>query len=446
MSTARAQADAIFDSLLQRIGEKAPQPRLGATRRAVELLGNPQQMYGIVHVTGTNGKTSTSRMIESLLRAHGLRTGLMTSPHLRRVNERILIDGEPISDESFVENWLDIEPYIQLVDSELIEKGEEALTYFEVLTVLTLAAFADAPVDVAVLEVGMGGEWDSTNVANADVAVFTPIDLDHQNRLGLTVAEIAKTKAGIIKPGSIVVSAIQQVDALKEIIGASKIDEASLHVEGDAFELISALDAVGGQVLQVRGRATNYSDVPLTLHGRHQAHNAVLAIAAVESFLGDGTKPIPAGILSEGLGTVTSPGRLQYLGSEPPILVDAAHNPHGAESLAAAVIEALPFERAWFVIGVLDDKDASGIITALDPVAAGFIVTQSKSDRAIPASDLFDIAAEIAGKDRVLIAPTLSEAVGQARGLTLPQDVIIVSGSITLVGEAIELAETEKWK
>lgn len=446
MSNARAQADAIFDSLLHRIGEKAPQPRLGATRRTVELLGDPQQMYGIVHVSGTNGKTSTSRMIESLLRAHGLRTGLMTSPHLRRVNERILIDGEPISDERFVENWLDIEPYIKLVDSELIEKGEEPLTYFEALTVLALAAFADAPVDVAVLEVGMGGEWDSTNVADADVAVFTPIDLDHQNRLGRTIAEIAKTKAGIIKPGSIVVSAIQPVEALNEIINASKLDEASLHVEGDDFELISALDAVGGQVLQVRGRAATYGDVPLTLHGRHQAHNAALAIAAVESFLGDGEKPIPTNILSEGLGTVTSPGRLQYLGAEPPILVDAAHNPHGAASLAAAVIEALPFERAWFVIGVLDDKDAAGIVSALDPVAAGFIVTQSKSDRAIPAEELFEIVAEIAGKDRVTVSPTLSEAVGQARGLASLQDAIIVSGSITLVGEAIDLAETENWK
>jgi dihydrofolate synthase/folylpolyglutamate synthase len=441
----RAEVGRIFDSLVARIGERAPQPRLHATRRAVELLGNPQQMYSIVHITGTNGKTSTSRMIEALLRGHGLRTGLMTSPHLRFVNERIMIDGEPISDEKFVENWNDVEPYINLVDEELVGNGEVPLTYFETLTILTLAAFADAPVDVAVLEVGMGGEWDSTNVADADVAVFTPIGIDHAEFLGNTVRAIARTKAGIIKPGSIVVTASQEPDALVEIIQAAEMSEGELVVEGDAFELMSSVSAVGGQVLQVRGRAAAYRDVPVTLHGRHQAHNAALAIAAVESLLGNGSRPIPDEILSAALGNVTSPGRLQYLAANPPIIVDAAHNPHGATALAAAILDVLPFEKMWCVLGVLDDKDARGIIEALDPVVAGFICTQSNSDRAMQANDLSDIVATLVGPDRVQAEPTLSSAIETAKSLCGPADAIMVTGSITLVGDTITLARTENW-
>jgi dihydrofolate synthase/folylpolyglutamate synthase len=441
----RAEVGKIFDSLVARIGEKSPQPRLHATRKAVEYLGNPQQMYSLVHITGTNGKTSTARMIEALCRAHGLRTGLMTSPHLRFVNERIMIDGQPIGDEQFVENWRDIEPYIDLVDAELVANGEVPLTYFETLTVMTLAAFADAPVDVAVLEVGMGGEWDSTNVADADVAVLTPIGIDHAEFLGDTVAAIARTKSGIIKPGSIVVTAAQEPDALAEIVRAAQMTESELVVEGDGFELMSSVSAVGGQVLQVRGRASAYRDVPVTLHGRHQAHNAALAIAAVESLFGNGSRPIPDDILSVALGNVTSPGRLQYLAAAPPIIVDAAHNPHGAKALAAAIVDVLPFDKVWVVLGVLDDKDARGIIEALDPVVAGFVCTQSGSDRAMQANDLADIVASLVGADRVQAEPTLASAIETAKTLCGPADAIMVTGSITLVGDTITLARTENW-
>lgn len=446
MTDYRSEADEIVASLLARIGEGNPQPRLDATRMAVNYLGDPQQMYSVITVTGTNGKTSTARMIESLLRAHGLRVGLMTSPHLRRVNERIIIDGEPISDERFVENWRDIEFQIGMVDSDLTEKGEEPLTYFEALTVLALAAFADAPVDVAVLEVGMGGEWDSTNVADADVAVFTPIDIDHAERLGNTISQIARTKAGIIKPGSIVVTASQSPDALTEIINAAEMCESTIVSEGDAFELLSSTSAVGGQVLRVRGRAGQYNDVPLTLHGEHQAHNAALAIAAVESFFGDGTRAITTEVLSEALGTVTSPGRLQYLASEPPVVVDAAHNPHGAAALARAITANLPFTRVWCVLGVLGDKDALGIVEALDATVEGFIVTQSASDRALPADELATIVARVAGPDRVRVESNLSSAIDLARRSCDTGDAVIVTGSITLVGDAIALAEEEGWK
>ena len=445
MTDYRAEVGRIFESLVARIGERAPQPRLHATRKAMEYLGNPQEMYSVVHVTGTNGKTSTSRMIEALCRAHGLRTGLMTSPHLRFVTERIMIDGEPISDERFVDNWRDVEPYIDLVDADLVANGEVPLTYFETLTVLTLAAFADAPVDVAILEVGMGGEWDSTNVADADVAVFAPIGIDHAEFLGNTVSAIARTKAGIIKPGSIVVTASQEPDALAEIVRAADMLDGELVVEGDAFELISSVSAVGGQVMQIRGRAAAYRDVPVTLHGRHQAHNAALAIAAVESLLGNGSRPIPDEILSVALGNVTSPGRLQYLAANPPIIVDAAHNPHGATALASAIRDVLPFERVWMVLGVLDDKDAQGIIEALDPVVAGFICTQSNSDRAMQANDLAGIVAELVGPDRVQAEPTLSVAIETAKSMCGPADAIMVSGSITLVGDTMTLARTENW-
>lgn len=446
MTDFRAEADEIFESLLARIGEGNPQPRLDATRMAVDYLGNPQQMYSVITITGTNGKTSTARMIESLLRAHGLRVGLMTSPHLNRVNERIVIDGEPISDERFVENWRDVEFQIGVADNDLVEQGQEPLTYFEALTVLALAAFADAPVDIAVLEVGMGGEWDSTNVADADVAVFTPIDIDHAERLGNTVAEIARTKAGIIKPGSIVVTSGQSPEALAEIITAAEKNESEIVSEGDGFELLSSTSAIGGQVIRVRGRAATYDDVPLTLHGEHQAHNAALAIAAVESLLGDGTRAITTEVMAEGLGTVTSPGRLQYLGAEPPVIVDAAHNPHGAAALARAIAGTLPFTRVWCVIGVLGDKDALGIIEALDSVVEGFIVTQSASDRALDAGELAGLVATVAGPDRVRTEINLGAAVAAARSSWQIGDAIVVTGSITLVGDAIALAQKEGWK
>ena len=378
-------------------------------------------------------------------RAHGLRTGLMTSPHLRFVTERIMIDGEPISDEKFVENWRDVEPYINMVDEDLVANGEVPLTYFETLTVLTLAAFADAPVDVAILEVGMGGAWDSTNVADADVAVFTPIGIDHAEFLGNTITEIARTKAGIIKPSSIVVSSAQDPDAMAEIVAAAQMMEGELFVEGDGFELMSSVSAVGGQVMQIRGRAAAYRDVPVTLHGRHQALNATLAIAAVESLFGNGGRPIPDDILSIALGNVTSPGRLQYLAANPPIIVDAAHNPHGATALATAIRDVLPFENMWCVIGVLDDKDARGIIEALNPVVAGFICTQSGSDRAMQADDLADIVAALVGADRVSAEPTLSSAIETASTMCGPSDAIMVTGSITLVGDTITLARTENW-
>ncbi len=437
-------ADRAYAELLARVGEAAPQPRLEATRRAVELLGDPQRSYPIVHVTGTNGKTSTSRMIESILRAYGLRTGLLTSPHLVRVNERIVIDGVPISNRSFAENWADVRPFVELVDAELVSTSQEPLTFFEAFTVLAFAAFADAPVDVAVIEVGMGGEWDSTNVADGQVAVFTPIALDHTQRLGSTVAAIARTKAGIIKPVANVVSAAQKADALAELERAAELTESTLAVEGDTFALESSTLAVGGQVITVRGIAGVYRDLFLPLFGDYQGRNAALAIAAVESFLGSGSQRLVSDVLAEGLATATSPGRLQVIGTDPTVLVDAAHNPHGAAALAAALPSYFTFDELVIVLGVLQDKDAHGIIDALTPIATRFHVTQSHSERAVP----FDELAELTPADITHRFETLEAAIRDARewAAESPRRAVVVTGSITLVGEAIELAATERWK
>ncbi|HEY9499847.1 MAG TPA: folylpolyglutamate synthase/dihydrofolate synthase family protein [Terrimesophilobacter sp.] len=444
----QTQADRVYAELLARVGEANPQPRLGPTRRVAALLGDPQRSYPIIHVTGTNGKTSTSRIAESILRAYGLRTGLLTSPHLVRMNERIVIDGEPIGNEALAANWDDIQPYLAMVDAELIEAGELPLTFFEALTVLAFACFADAPVDVVVLEVGMGGEWDSTNVADGQVAVFAPIALDHTQRLGSTIAEIATTKAGIIKPAAKIVSARQVPDALAAIQRAAGLTESSLAVEGEQFALESTTIAVGGQVITVRGIAGRYADLFLPLFGDHQAANATLAIAAVESFLGGGEQPLDHDILAEGLATATSPGRLQILGTEPTVIIDAAHNPHGATALALAIPAYFNFKELVLVVGILADKDAHGIVDALAPLAARIHVTQSKSDRAIPAEELSDQVAQWTHDATRLEFGTLEGALSEAREWADagPGRAVLVTGSITLIGEAIEIATEQGWK
>jgi dihydrofolate synthase/folylpolyglutamate synthase len=441
----RAAAEAVHAELLARIGEATPQPRLEPTRRAAELLGDPHRSFAMVHITGTNGKTSTARMIESILRAYGLRTGLLTSPHLTRLNERIVIDGEPISDRMLADTYSDIAPYLLMVDAELTANGEAPLSNFEALTLLAYAAFADAPVDVAVVEVGMGGEWDSTNIADGDVAVLTPIALDHEKFLGATVAEIARTKAGIIKPAATVVTALQQVSAMDEITAAAERDEAELVCEGVGFALMDARLAVGGQLIDVRGRAGEYTELFVPLFGVHQAQNAAAAIAAVESFLGNGTQRLTDEVLAEGLGTVTSPGRLHLIGTEPSVLIDAAHNPHGAEALARAMLSSFAFDSITAVVGVLDDKDARGIIEALDPIVDRFIVSSSGTPRSLPAPALADTVASIAGADRVHIEPSLAVAIGRARDEAGANDAVLITGSVTMAGQAMLIAAEQNW-
>jgi dihydrofolate synthase/folylpolyglutamate synthase len=440
-------AELVAKELEQRLGESAPQPRLEATRRVVELLGDVHRSYPVIQVAGTNGKTSTSRLIEAILRAYGLRTGLFTSPHLISFNERIQIDGDPIANDKLVENWVDIKPYVEMVDKELEAKGEPRLTYFEVLTILAFASFSDAPVDVAVVEVGLGGEWDSTNVADAVVAVFTPIDLDHMDRLGSTIDEIARTKSGIIKPSAIVVSAAQVDEVVHVLEHAVELTESPLVFVGVDVTVESTV-AVGGQMLTIKGTSGEYNDLFLGLYGGHQAQNAALAIAAVESFLGGSSISLDPEVLTEAFASVESPGRLQLVAKHPSVLVDAAHNPHGAKALAQALESYFTFDEVVLVFSALQGKDARGILAPLAPHVTRVIVTEVNSPRATSTSELARIAADVAGAANVEVIADSSAAVAKARALVADSDrgAVLVAGSIVLVGEVMaEAAATKGW-
>lgn len=444
--SARDRADAVYETLLSRAGERWVQPRKERTARILAFLDDPQRTYRVVHITGTNGKTSTARMIESLLRAHGLRTGLFTSPHLERFTERIMIDGEPIEDAAVADAWDEIEPFVEIVDAELDAAGEEPLTFFELLTVLAFVAVADAPVDVLVLEVGMGGEWDSTNTADGDVAVFTPIDIDHADRLGGTIAEIAKVKSGIIKEGAAVVSAQQPAEAADVLRRVAAEKSATIAFEGDEFGLTDQKLAVGGQLISIRGLAGEYLEEYLPQYGAHQGHNAALAVAAVESLIGGGQQQIAADIISEGLQGATSPGRLQLLGISPTVIVDAAHNPHGAAALAQAMDDSFDFDEWGLVLGVLADKDVAGIVATLAPAAAHVFATAPDSDRANDADVIADLV-EATGR-RATVHSTLADAADAAREWAASSDrrAVVIAGSVVLAGEAIALSEEEDWK
>jgi dihydrofolate synthase/folylpolyglutamate synthase len=430
-------AAGVFAALLARMGEASPEPRLTATRRALELLGDPQKQFPFIHVTGTNGKTSTSRMAAGLLRHHGLHVGLFTSPHLTRFAERIALDGIPVSDETLASVWRRVDPTLRRVDTELTDAGQPPLTFFEALTVLAYQVFADSGVDAAVIEVGMGGEWDSTNVADGRVAVLTPISLDHTRQLGRSVGDIARTKSGIIKPGAIVVTALQPDDALAAIVThAASVGSRVLVAERDfGGEPLSRTE--DGQEITLRRIAGGVlARTKLSLHGDHQASNAALAVAAVEAFLG--AKPLAEITIRATLSTVSSPGRLQIIDRDPLVLLDAAHNPAGALSLASAIRDWPGISEVAFVLGVLEEKDAVGIIDALRPVASCFFVTQSDSPRAIGHGYLSQLVAENSGiavhdfSDPVA-AVTAARAWAGARA----QGAVVVTGSITLIGDAL---------
>lgn len=442
----RARADAVYAALLTRQGEQWVQPRVERTRRVLELLGDPQASYRVVHLTGTNGKTSTARIVESIVRAHGLRTGLFTSPHLERFTERVMIDGEPIDDGLVADAWDEISPFVDLVDAELAAAGDAPLTFFELLTVLAFVAFADAPVDVAVIEVGMGGSWDSTNTADGDVVVFAPIDLDHADRLGNTVAEIATVKSGIIKPGAAAVSAEQNPAALEVLKAAADARSASLAVEGDAFGLTAQSLAVGGQQISVQGLAGTYDELYLPLYGAHQGHNAALAIAAVESLIGGAEQPLATDVVADGLAQVTSPGRLQLVGVAPTVLVDSAHNPHGARALVSALEDSFDFDEWGIVLGAFGDKDIAGIVSTVVPAAAHVFATAPDSDRAADPDALADLV-EAAGA-HVTVHRDLAEAAEAAREWAAASDrrAVVIAGSVVLAAEALQLAAEEDWK
>lgn len=447
MTAAERAAQRVYDELLTRVGEANPRPRIEPVRRLAELAGSPQLSYPVIQVAGTNGKTSTSRAIESLLRAHGLRTGLFTSPHLVGFTERFQLDGEPVSGQVLADMWDELQLPLQVVDAELHAAGQGPITFFEALVVLAFALFSDAPVDVAVVEVGMGGEWDATTIADAQLAVFTPIDLDHVEILGPDVAAIARTKAGIVKAGTTVVTAAQHADALTEIAEAAAQLGSALFVADRDFTLLDDRLAVGGRQIEVRGlHGHQYEPAFVPLFGRHQAENVLLAIAAVETFLG-GERPIPAEVLEEGLGQLTSPGRLQLVSAAPVIYVDAAHNPHGAEALARAVSESFSFGELALVVGALGEKDASGVLAALAPIADRVFITEVNSPRSLAVDALMSIAEEAMDAVPIEPAQTLPWALEQAREWAAAGEgrAVLVTGSVLLAGEAIEHARSEGW-
>jgi dihydrofolate synthase/folylpolyglutamate synthase len=400
--------------IMARTPEHDLTPTLKRIAAVVELMDDPQHKFPVVHITGTNGKTTTARMVERLLGEFGLRTGRFTSPHLHHMRERIAFDGEPISPQRFVETYDEVLPYLTVVDAQAEAAGEPTLSYFEVLVAMAYAAFADAPVDVAVVEVGLGGEWDATNVADGQVSIITPIALDHERFLGSTVIEIAGEKSGIIKPGGFAVIAQQDVEVAELLMAKATAVQSAIAREGLEFGVLSRTVALGGQQLSLRGLAGDYEDLFLPLYGAHQAGNAACALAAVEAFLGGGERALDIERVQAGFASVSSPGRLELVRRTPTVLVDAAHNPAGAQALVDAVEEAFGFQRLVGVVAVLADKDARGMLEILEPILNEVVITRTTSARALEPAELGSVAAQVFGEDRVHVAADLPDALDLA--------------------------------
>jgi len=431
----KARIDAIEAALLARWPETRIAPTLERISALTDILGSPQLTYPTIHVGGTNGKTSTSRMIDSLLFEMGLRTGRFTSPHLESYLERISINGQPINAAELIFSYNDISPYLDLMDS----KFENPISFFEAITALAFAAFAEHPIDVGVIEVGMGGEWDATNVVQAGVSVITPIGFDHMEYLGNTLTEIAKTKSGILKTGGFGVLAQQEPEAAIELL--RKAAEVGIEVarEGVEYSLASRAVAVGGQLISISGLNESFEDIFLPLHGKHQAANAATALVAVEAFFGDTALDHDA--VRAGFAAATSPGRCEVVHRDPTILLDAAHNPHGAKALAETIESEFTFDEVIGVVASFGDKDVRGILLALEPIMNEIIVTSNSSPRAMKLSDLEKLAIEIFGKDRVTAIESLAAAIDQAikdakRPLSDDSVGVLITGSVITVGES----------
>ncbi|GGM22450.1 bifunctional folylpolyglutamate synthase/dihydrofolate synthase [Promicromonospora citrea] len=439
--------DAAFEAVRRELATRAPEfdidPTMARVQRVLELLGDPHRAYRAVHVTGTNGKSSTARIVERLVREHGLRTGLFTSPHMTSFAERIAVDGEPLTEERFVEVFEDVAPYIGVADRESQEAGGPRLSFFEVLTVMAFAAFADAPVDVAIVEVGMGGTWDSTNVVDAEVSVITPVALDHERWLGSTVEEIATEKAGIIKDGATTVLAEQSDAALEPILARAEAVGAHLVREGIDLEVVDRRVAVGGQLVDLRTPAGVYTEIFVPLHGAHQAHNALLALAATEALISGG-RALGAQIVEAGFAGVEVPGRLELVRTSPTVLVDVAHNPAGAEALVGALEESFSLRHVVAVVAVMADKDAEGLLSVLEPAVAEIVVTRNSSSRSAEPEDLAEVAREVFGEERVHVTDRLDEALQVAADLAESGDDqgvgvgtgVLVTGSVVTVADA----------
>ena len=442
----------------QRWPETKLEPSTARMQALMDLLGSPQRSYPCIHIAGTNGKTSVARMVDALLTAFGQRTGRATSPHLQAAVERIAIDGRPISPARYVETYREIEPFVQMVDAQS-QAGElgppgPAMSKFEVVTAMAFAAFADAPVDVAVVEVGMGGRWDATNVVDAPVAVIAPVGLDHTDYLGETLAEIAAEKAGIIAPprgdvlpvDTVAVIGRQQPEAMEVLLAAAVRADAVVAREDSEFTVLGSQVAVGGQLLDLRGLGGVYPDIFLPLHGPHQGSNAALALAAVEAFFGAGAqRQLDVDTVRAGFAAARSPGRLERIRSAPTVFVDAAHNPAGAAALASALTSEFDFRFLVGVVSVLAGKDVGGILSALEPVFDVVVVTDNGSPRALDIEALAVLAEEVFGPERVVRAATMPDAIETATAMVEEAGTggeafsgagIVITGSVVTAGAA----------
>jgi len=403
-------------------------PDLSRITELVNLLDHPELTYPSIHVTGTNGKTTTTRMIEALACAHGLSAGAYTSPHLQSVTERLELCGDPISEEEFAEEYERLLPFLREVDG----RSEERVTYFETLTALAYVWFADKPVGVGVFEVGMGGVWDATNLVAGDVAVITPIALDHPE-LGPTVRHVAVEKAGIIKAGKTTVAREQPAEALTVIEARVREMEGQLLLEGRDWELAGRIQGIGAQSLSVRGLFGTYEGLRLPLFGEHTARNAAAAVVAFEAFV---DRKLAQEAVEDALGGFTAPGRLEVLGRHPLLVVDGAHNPAGAETLARAVREAFASaaERVHLVIAVSSNKDVDGIVAAVAPLADAAYATRNSSRRSATA-EVVETALFAAGVPAKTY-PSVDEALADARVQAQEGDLILVTGSLYTVADA----------
>ncbi|MEZ5150639.1 bifunctional tetrahydrofolate synthase/dihydrofolate synthase [Rhodococcus zopfii] len=442
----------------QRWPETKIEPSLTRIAALMDLLGSPQHSYPVIHVAGTNGKTSVTRMIDALLTRMHRRTGRTTSPHLQLATERISIDGVPVSPRTYVDTYRDLEPYVRMIDQQSEAAGGPRMSKFEVTTAMAFAAFADAPVDVAVVEVGLGGRWDATNVVESQVAVITPVGIDHTGYLGDTLTEIAAEKAGIIKPArpddlapreTVAIIAQQEPEAMEVLLRQAVESDAAVARQGSEFTVLQRQVAIGGQQLELQGLGGVYSDIFLPLHGEHQAFNASLALAAVEAFFGAGPdRQLDVDAVREAFASVVNPGRLERVRSAPTVFLDAAHNPHGAKALAAALAAEFDFRKLVGVVSVMADKDVRGLLEALEPVFDEIVVTHNGSPRAMDVDDLADLAVARFGDERVVTAATLPDAIETA--IAIAEEVaepgeavsgagVVVTGSVVTAGAARSL-------
>lgn len=442
----------VYEELLQRVGESNPRPRIQPAQRFAQLLGDPQNQISVIQIAGTNGKTSTARILESLLRAQGLRTGLLTSPHLISFRERFCINGEPVSEEELTETWQNVQPALENVDAELEASGQSKITFFEAVAVLAYELFADSPVDVAIIETGMGGMWDATNIVEHSLAVFTPIDLDHTRILGDSVEEIARTKAGVLHPAGRAVSARQSKEALFALQQRAQECEGRLYTEGADFEIYEDMPAVGGRLVSLRGLSGHpYDPCLLPLFGAHQSQNALLALAAAELFLFDGQESLSQEVLEEGLAQATSPGRMQPLGTHPAVYVDAAHNPHGIRALTKTLRDSFNFQEIAVVFGVFEDKDAASMLQELLPHVQKASFVPVESDRSLDFDHLYELAERyehlLPAEEGITVGDSLEDAIESLRNWAelTPDRAVIIVGSVVLAGQTLAYASTQEW-